>query len=92
MAKMKAKIITLMVLVILFTIFVSQNSADLTINILFWKLELPGILLLLLTGLFGIIIGIILALIFSRVPKETENEKLPSDESDNIYDKRNHIR
>lgn len=89
---MKAKIITLMVLVILFTIFVSQNSSDLTINILFWKLELPGILLLLLTGLFGIIIGIILALILSKAPKTNEKDKLPPDESDNTYDERHHIR
>ncbi len=72
---MKAKIIILMILVIFLTIFISQNAEDLPIKVLFWEVEIPGIILILLTGLLGIIIGFILALIFKK-PSEKKLKKI----------------
>ena len=70
---MKAKIVILMLLVIFLTIFISQNAVDLPVKVLFWEIEIPGIILILLTGLLGIIIGFILALIFKK-PSEKKIE------------------
>ena len=63
---MKAKIIILMILVIFLTIFISQNANDFPIKVLFWEFQVPGIILILLTGLLGIVIGFIIALIFNK--------------------------
>ena len=71
---MKAKIIILLILVIFLTIFISQNALDLPIKVLFWEFQIPGIILILLTGLLGIIIGFILALIFNK-PSHKKIEK-----------------
>ena len=67
---MKTKIIILMILVIFFTIFISQNSGDFQISVLFWKFQIPGIIMILLTCLLGIVIGFIIALIFNKPSKK----------------------
>jgi uncharacterized integral membrane protein len=66
---MKAKIIILMVLVVLFTIFVSQNTEIVDINAFFWKFQMSKIVLISLTGLVGVILGFILASIFNKQKK-----------------------
>ncbi len=71
---MKAKIFILMILIIFLTIFISQNSSDFPINVLFWSFQIPGIIMILLTGLLGIVIGFILALI---IMKPSEKKIVP---------------
>ena len=74
---MKAKIIILMVLVVLFTIFVSQNTEVIPVNIYFWQVQMSVIVLMSLSGLTGIILGFILLKIFEHNEKKRtgENEK-----------------
>jgi uncharacterized integral membrane protein len=74
---MKAKIFILMILIIFLTIFISQNSSDFPINVLFWSFQIPGIIMILLTGLLGIVIGFILALI---IMKPSEKKIVPEKE------------
>ncbi len=68
---MKAKIIILMILIVLFTIFVSQNTAIIDIKAFFWKFQMSTIVLISLTGLVGLILGFILSSIFNK-PKKIE--------------------
>ncbi len=80
---MKAKIIIVMILIIFFTIFISQNSGDFQISVLFWKFQIPGIIMILLTGVLGIVIGFILALIFMKpAEKKIEPAKNISEQKD----------
>jgi uncharacterized integral membrane protein len=65
---MKTKVIILMIIIILFTVFVSQNTDIVPINVLLWKLEMSTIVLISITFLVGVIIGFILVSMFS-VPK-----------------------
>jgi uncharacterized integral membrane protein len=86
---MKAKVIIFMVLIVLFTFFVSQNTEVVEINAFFWKFQMSKIVLISLTGLVGLILGFILASIFNRqkkaeklkkeVAKENKKFDLPND-------------
>jgi uncharacterized integral membrane protein len=77
---MKLKIIIFMVLVVLFTIFVTQNTMVIPVNIFFWHVEMSVIVLITLTGLIGMILGFILLKIFEHnehkhikeIPKQPE--------------------
>lgn len=71
---MKAKIIFLMVLVVLFTIFVSQNTEVVTVKAYFWQFQMSIIVLISLIGLLGVIFGFIIAKLFDR-PSPTKLEK-----------------
>jgi uncharacterized integral membrane protein len=63
---MKAKIIILLIIVVLFTIFVSQNTDVITVKVFFWSFPMSIIVLISLTGFLGVIIGFILARVFDR--------------------------
>jgi uncharacterized integral membrane protein len=63
---MKAKIIFLMILIVLFTIFVSQNTEVVTVKAYFWQFQMSIIILISLIGLLGVILGFIIARIFDR--------------------------
>jgi uncharacterized integral membrane protein len=67
---MKAKILILMILVVLFTIFVTQNTEVITINFFIWEFEASKIVLISLTGLIGLIVGFIVAHLFEKPKKE----------------------
>jgi len=75
---MKAKVIIFMILIVLFTFFVSQNTEIVDINAFFWKFQMSKIVLISLTGLIGLILGFILASIFNK-QKKTEKIKKESD-------------
>lgn len=66
---MKSKIIILLVLVILFTIFVSQNTRIVQIDFLFWSVAMSAIVLISLMMLIGVIAGFIIAKLFDRPAK-----------------------
>ena len=71
---MKAKVIIFMILIVLFTFFVSQNTEIVGINAFFWKFQMSKIVLISLTGLVGVILGFIMASIFNK-QKKTEKIK-----------------
>lgn len=74
---MKTKIIILMILIVLFTIFVSQNTEVVTVKAYFWQFQMSIIVLISLIGLLGVILGFIVARLFDRpVP----DKKMTSDE------------
>jgi uncharacterized integral membrane protein len=72
---MKAKIIFFMILVVLFTIFVSQNTSVIPVNIYFWQVEMSVIVLMSLSVLIGVILGFILLKIFEHKEKKRIIEK-----------------
>ncbi len=73
---MKAKIIILLIIVVLFTIFVSQNTDVITVRAYFWAFPMSIIVLISLTGFLGVIVGFILVKFFDR-PRNKKQEKDP---------------
>ena len=74
---MKTKIISVMVLIVLFTIFVSQNTPIIPVNIFFWQAEMSVIVLISLCTLIGVIIGFIFATIIKSPAKEKKQNVNP---------------
>ncbi len=72
---MKTKAIILLILAVLFTIFVSQNTQVITISAFFWTVQMSTIVLISLTGLAGIIIGFIIASLASSSQKRKQKMK-----------------
>ena len=66
---MKAKVIILLILIVLFTIFVSQNTRIVQIDFLAWSVAMSSIVLISLMMLIGVITGFIIAKIFDRPSK-----------------------
>jgi len=79
---MKAKTITLLVIVALFVILVMQNSAPVSINVYFWSLAMSGIILFPAILVVGIIIGFILAKVNTQKRRERQAEKQQKKKSD----------
>jgi uncharacterized integral membrane protein len=73
---MRAKIVILMIIIILFTIFVTQNTLVIPVDIFFWRVEMSVIVLISLCTLVGIMIGFFVIKIFDR-PKEDEKTEQP---------------
>ena len=71
---MKAKVVIFMILVVLFTIFVSQNTSVIPINIFFWHIDMSVIVLMSLSGLVGVILGFILLKMFEYKDKAPKKE------------------
>jgi uncharacterized integral membrane protein len=70
---MKAKFIILLILIVLFTIFVSQNTHIIQIDFLFWSIAMSAIVLISLMMLIGVIAGFIIAKMFGRSSKSKLN-------------------
>lgn len=66
---MKTKVIILLILIVLFTIFVSQNTHIIDIKFLFWAVSMSAIVLISLMMLIGVIAGFIIAKMFDRPSK-----------------------
>lgn len=73
---MKTKIIFIMILIVLFTVFVSQNTEVVTVKAYFWQFRMSIIVLISLIGLLGVIFGFIIARIFDR-PSPQKADKSP---------------
>jgi uncharacterized integral membrane protein len=58
---MKAKVVFLLIISVLFVIFILQNTEVITIKAFFWAFEMSAIILISFTGLLGVIAGFILA-------------------------------
>jgi uncharacterized integral membrane protein len=76
---MKTKIIFFMILIILFTIIISQNSGEIVVKILFWDFKASEIVVVAMTGFIGLILGFVLASIFSSIGKKQGVEKRPGE-------------
>ncbi len=75
---MKAKIIILMILIILFTIFVVQNTEPLSLQVFFWHIaELPKIILLTGTLMIGVILGFIISAVLNKRKNNVKNNSKP---------------
>lgn len=80
---MKAKIIILMILIVLFTIFVSQNTEVVTVKAYFWQFKMSIIVLISLIGLLGVIAGFIIAKLFDRPSPEKSEEIIEKNSANN---------
>lgn len=71
---MRIKLIIFLVLIILFTIFVVQNTEPVVMQVFFWRIEnLPKIVLLTVTLVFGILLGVLISALTNR--KKLEEDK-----------------
>jgi uncharacterized integral membrane protein len=67
---MRFKIIVLLLLIVLFTIFVVQNTEPVSMQLFFWHIaELPKIILLTVTLVVGIVLGFILSAVMNKKKK-----------------------
>lgn len=57
------KLVSLLVLVIVLTVVVVQNTASVQVNFLWLSGSMPAVLLLLLTTLGGFVLGLLVALL-----------------------------
>ena len=72
---MKTKIILFMIIVVLFTFFVTQNNQSVVINFFFWQYNVSEIILIVMTGFIGILLGFILDSIFRSSKKTGSTNK-----------------
>lgn len=70
---MKAKVIILLILIVLFTVFVTQNTHIIQIDFLVWSVAMSAIVLISLMMLVGVITGFIIAKMFDRPSKPQLN-------------------
>lgn len=76
---MKTKILIFTFFIILFTIFVSQNTKIIELNFLTWNIQLSTIVVISITFFVGMIVGFLIISIFSVKQK---NKKEIPDNSD----------
>jgi len=79
---MKTKIILFMIIIVLFTIFVTQNADNVDIYVFFWKLNVSKIILIVMTGFIGVVLGLILDSLFRSSKKNKNKKTIPP--ADNI--------
>jgi|GEM_PF-401113 len=82
---MRSKIIFLMILIVLFTVFVAQNTEPVNLRLFLWQIEqFPKIILLVVTLVLGIFIGIFISAFFGRKKidkKSSINKEIKKEES-----------
>ena len=77
---MKTKIILFMIIIVLFTIFVTQNTEKVDIHVFFWTYNISKIILIVMTGFIGVLLGLIIGSIFTSSKKNKDNKIIhPSD-------------
>lgn len=57
--KMNPRLILILIIVLLIIIFSLQNSADVQLKLFFWSINIPMVLLILGSMIFGVIIGLL---------------------------------
>ena len=87
---MRFKLVLLMLLIILFTIFVVQNTEAVSLKVFFWHIaELPKIILLVVTLVIGIVLGFIISAMFNK--KKITPEKLKTLNSTTNEEKKSRV-
>ncbi|HUX94033.1 MAG TPA: LapA family protein [Ignavibacteriaceae bacterium] len=71
---MRTKIVIVMILIILFTVFVSQNTDMIDVSVFLWKFQMSTIVLMSISFFIGIILGFIVSAIFGSPKKKISNE------------------
>jgi uncharacterized integral membrane protein len=66
-----AKLITAVVLLSLFLIFILQNASPMVVDFLVWEVESPQAMVLFLVFLGGLLTGVLLTLFIRRKRKNT---------------------
>lgn len=79
---MKTKIILFMLFIILFTIFVSQNTKVVELNFLAWKFELSTIVIISVTFFIGMVAGFLVVSILSYKEKVKSKNKIAAGTKD----------
>lgn len=69
---MRVKIIVLSILFLLFAIIASQNTITTSLNFLFWSVEAPLIVMIVVIFLLGLVIGLIACSNYERKKKKEE--------------------
>jgi uncharacterized integral membrane protein len=67
--KVSVRIVVLIVVIILFLVVLFQNTTDVTLRILFWRVSAPQIILIPVTLLIGFVLGYVLAKLTGRAKK-----------------------
>jgi len=65
----KAKLIIAAIVAAILIILILQNSEDVEIRILFATIIMPRAVLIVITALFGFVIGVLMAMVYSRTDK-----------------------
>lgn len=72
---MKPKLISALVVIILFVVFLVQNTQMVTLRLYFWKISMSQIILILLVLLVGFALGYIVAKVTKQKKTPTEQKK-----------------
>jgi len=67
---MNAKLITAIVVLFVFAVFIVQNAQVVTVSFLFWKMEASRAIVLMATFVFGLFTGWILTQFFRKSKKQ----------------------
>ncbi|MCW8805795.1 MAG: LapA family protein [Ignavibacteriaceae bacterium] len=86
---MRFKIILLSVLFLVFAIIASQNTNTTELKFLFWSVQAPLIVMIVVIFILGLVIGLIFSSNYERKKKKEEIEILKkTEEKDNISNKK----
>jgi uncharacterized integral membrane protein len=69
---MRVKLIILSILFLVFAIIASQNTITTSLNFLFWSVEAPLIVMIVVIFLLGLVIGLIACSNYERKKKKEE--------------------
>jgi uncharacterized integral membrane protein len=78
----KAKLIIAAVVAAILIILILQNSEDVEIRILFATVIMPRAVLIVITALFGFVIGVLMAMVYSRKDRSKNPGKPPGPVTD----------
>ena len=79
---MRVKLIVMSILLVLFAIIASQNTVTTALKFLFWSVEAPLIVMIVVIFLLGLVIGLIACSNYERKKKKEEADfKLKKDEN-----------
>jgi len=86
---MKTRIFIILMLIVLFKIFVTQNTQIVTIKVFFWEFTTPAITILVYSGVAGVLTGLLLASFFRPSKKKKSQDNASA--RDNYGNKDNDI-
>ena len=83
---MRFKIILMSILFLVFAIIASQNTNTTELKFLFWSVQAPLIVMIVVIFILGLVIGLIFSSNYERKKKKEELEiQKKTEEKDNIF-------